>query len=176
MDTDRVTVADLIFDRLDTDGDGVLTADDYRASADHLLQAYGMGPHSPKGRALIEANLALWDQQAELVDRDHDGRVTREEYREWFGSLPASGSGRPAGSPEVMAVLHAQFNVADRDGDGQMGRHDFVEWRGLKGVPARTAEASFDLIDSDGDDAFSWADFTTAAHERGLEALLYGPG
>ncbi|MFJ6759416.1 EF-hand domain-containing protein [Streptomyces sp. NPDC091273] len=176
MGTDRVTVADLIFDRLDTNGDGVLAADDYRASADRVLQSYGMGPSSPKGRALIEANLALWEQQAALVDRDRDGRITREEYREWVGSLPASDTGRPSGSPEVMAVLHAQFNVADRHGDGLMGRNEFVVWRGLKGVSAGTAEASFELIDSNGDGAISWNDFSDAAHRHGLGALLYGPG
>ncbi|MFD9366403.1 EF-hand domain-containing protein [Streptomyces sp. NPDC060020] len=175
MGTDRVTVADLIFDRLDTNGDGILAADDYRASADHVLRSYGMGPSSPKGRALIEANLALWQQQAELVDRDHDGRITREEYQEWFGSLPASDAGGPSGSPEVMAVLHAQFHVADRDGDGLMSRHEFVVWRGFKGVPAGSAEASFALIDSDGDGAISWNDFSGAARRRGLGALLYGP-
>ncbi|MFD9408198.1 EF-hand domain-containing protein [Streptomyces sp. NPDC059989] len=175
MGTDRVTVADLIFDRLDTNGDGVLAADDYRASAEHVLQSYGMGPSAPKGRALIEANLALWEQQAELVDRDHDGKITREEYREWVASLPASDSGRPSGSPEVMAALHAQFNVADRDGDGVMDRHEFAVWRGLKNVAAQTAEASFELIDSDGDGAISWNDFTGAAHQHGLAALLYGP-
>ncbi|MER6314995.1 EF-hand domain-containing protein [Streptomyces sp. NPDC001581] len=175
MGTDRVTVADLIFDRLDTNGDGVLAADDYRASADQVLQSYGMGPSAPKGRALIEANLALWQQQAELVDRDHDGRITREEYREWVGSLPASDAGRPAGSPEVMAALHCQFNVADRDGDGLMTRQEFVVWRGLKGVPAETAEASFALIDSDGDGVISWNEFGGAAHRHGLGALLYRP-
>ncbi|MEU9085409.1 EF-hand domain-containing protein [Streptomyces sp. NPDC048357] len=170
-----MTVADLIFDRLDTNGDGILAADDYRASADQVLQSYGMGPSSPKGRALIEANLALWQRQAELVDRDHDGRITREEYREWVGSLPASDAGRPAGSPEVMAALHAQFNVADRDGDGLMSRHEFVVWRGLKGVSAETAEAPFALIDSDGDGAISWNEFSGAAHRHGLGALLYRP-
>ncbi|MFG2873644.1 EF-hand domain-containing protein [Streptomyces sp. NPDC048337] len=175
MGTERVTVADLIFDRLDTNGDGVLAADDYRASAEHVLQSYGMGPSSPKGRALIEANLALWEHQAELVDRDHDGRITREEYREWMSSLPASESGQPSGTPEVMAVLHAQFNVADRDGDGLMDRHEFAVWRGLKGVPVPAAEASFELIDSDGDGAINWNDFTGAAHRHGLTALLFPP-
>lgn len=175
MGTEKVAVADLIFDRLDTNGDGVLAADDYRASAEHVLQSYGMGPSSPKGRALIEANLALWQQQAELVDRDHDGRITREEYREWVSSLPASDSGSPSGSPEVMAVLHAQFNVADRDGDGLMDRREFVVWRGLKDVPVQMAETSFELIDSDGDGAISWNDFTGAAHQHGLGALLYRP-
>ncbi|MFG2987612.1 EF-hand domain-containing protein [Streptomyces sp. NPDC048258] len=175
MGTERVAVADLIFDRLDTNGDGVLAADDYRASAERKLQSYGMGPNSPKGRALIEANLAMWQQQAQLVDRDHDGRITREEYRRWVGSLPASDSGSPSGTPEVMAVLHAQFNVADRDGDGLVDCRDFVAWRGLKGVPAKSAEASFELIDSDADGAISWNDFTDAAHQHGLEALLYTP-
>lgn len=175
MGTERVAVADLIFDRLDTNGDGVLAAEDYLASAEDTLQSYGMGPSSPKGRALIEANLALWQHQAELVDRDRDGKITREEYREWFGTLPASDSGSPSGTPEVMAVLHAQFNVADRNGDGLMDSREFVVWRGLKGVSAKSAEASFELIDSDADGAISWNDFTDAAHRHGLEALLYAP-
>ncbi|MFB6613345.1 EF-hand domain-containing protein [Streptomyces sp. NPDC085524] len=175
MGTEKVSVADLIFDRLDTNGDGVLAEDDYRASAEQLLQSYGMGPHSPKGRALTEANLELWQRQAELVDRDHDGSITREEYREWFGSLPASESGGPSGSPEVMAVLHAQFNVADRDGDGRMDSHEFTVWRELEGVPVQAAEQSFELIDSDGDGSISWSDFNDAAARQGLGALLYTP-
>ncbi|MFD8410206.1 EF-hand domain-containing protein [Streptomyces sp. NPDC059650] len=178
MSVKRAAVADEIFDRLDTNGDGVLTAEDYRGSAEQLLQSYGMGPSAPKGRALIEANQALWERQAELVDRDHDGRIDRQEYREWFASLPASesASGAPSGSPEVMAVLHAQFTVADRDGDGLMDLHDFTMWRELKGVTGREATAAFELIDSDGDGAIGWQDFVGAAAAHGLEALLYGPG
>lgn len=175
MGTERVAAADKIFDRLDTNGDGVLDEDDYRASADKMLQSYGMGPNSPKGRALIEANLAVWQKQAELVDRDHDGKITREEYREWVSSLPASDSGKPSGSPEVMAALHAQFNVADRDGDGMMDRHEFLAWRELKDVPVQAANAAFELIDSDGDGVISWNDFNGAGHQHGLAALLYGP-
>ncbi|MEV7520373.1 EF-hand domain-containing protein [Streptomyces sp. NPDC091371] len=175
MSTEKVAVADRIFDRLDTNGDGVLAEDDYRASAEHVLRSYGMGPSSPKGRALIEANLLLWQHQAELVDRDGDGRITRQEYREWMSSLPASESGKPSGSPEVMAVLHAQFNVADRDGDGRMDSREFAVWRGLKGVSVREAEASFELIDSDGDGTISWHDFSGAANQHGLGALLFSP-
>lgn len=176
MGTERVAVADLIFDRLDTNRDGALSAEDYLASAEHVLRSYGMGPSSPKGRALIEANLALWQHQADFADRDHDGQITKDEYREWFGSLPDSDSGLPSGTPEVMAVLHAQFNVADRNGDGLLDSREFVVWRGLKGVSATSAEAAFELIDSDGDGAISWKDFTDAAHRHGLEALLYTPG
>ncbi|MBW5482242.1 EF-hand domain-containing protein [Streptomyces bambusae] len=177
MSVKKSAVADEIFDRLDTNGDGILTSEDYRASAEQFLQSYGMGPSSPKGRALIESNQALWERQAELVDRDGDGRIDREEYREWFDSLPASAaaSGVPSGSPEVMAVLHAQFSVADRDGDGVMDLHDFTLWRDLKGVPEPNAAAAFALIDSDGDGAIDWRDFTGAAAANGLEALLYGP-
>ncbi len=176
MGSKRPDVADEIFDRLDTDGDGVLAANDYRESAEKLLRSYGMGPSSPKGRALIEANLALWERQAEQVDRDHDGRIGREEYREWFGSLPTSDAGAALGSPEVMAVLHAQFHVADRDGDGLMDQHEFAVWRGLKGVSADAVAASFELVDSDGDGAVSWDDFLGAEREHGLAALLFGPG
>ncbi|MEV6732844.1 MULTISPECIES: EF-hand domain-containing protein [unclassified Streptomyces] len=178
MGAEQVAVADDIFDRLDTNGDGVLAADDYRTSAEQLLQSYGAGPNSPKGRALIEANQALWERQAELVDRDGDGKISREEYREWFASLPASeaGPGALSGSPEVMAVLHAQFNVADRDGDGAMDLHEFTAWRALKGVPSQSAAAAFDLIDADGDGAISWEDFSGAGSAHGLAALLYGPG
>ncbi|NXY95365.1 EF-hand domain-containing protein [Streptomyces sp. BR123] len=178
MSVKKAAVADEIFDRLDTNGDGVVSAEDYRASAEQFLQSYGMGPHSPKGRALIEANEALWERQAELVDHDRDGRIDRQEYREWFDSLPASeaASGAPSGSAEVMAVLHAQFTVADRDGDGLMDLHDFTVWREVKGVPGRDATAAFELIDSDGDGSIGWQDFTGAAAAHGLEALLYGPG
>ncbi|MEU9179883.1 EF-hand domain-containing protein [Streptomyces sp. NPDC048550] len=177
MGGEQVAVADDIFDRLDTNGDGVLAADDYRASAERFLQSYGAGPNSPKGRALIEANQALWERQAELVDRDRDGRIRREEYREWFASLPPAeaGSGALSGSPEVMAVLHAQFHVADRDGDGVMDLHEFTVWRALKGVPSQSAAAAFALIDTDGDGAIRWEDFSGAGSAHGLAALLYEP-
>lgn len=175
MSAERVAVADEMFERLDADGDGMLVAQDYRASAERLLQAYGMGPSAPKGRALIEANLALWARQAELVDRDHDGRIGREEYREWFDSLMAPTAAPASGSQEVMSVLHAQFNVADRDGDELVDGHDYAVWRGLRGVSAQAAAASFQLIDSDGDGTISWQDFTDASREHGLRALLYGP-
>ncbi|QES46656.1 hypothetical protein DEJ50_01110 [Streptomyces venezuelae] len=166
---ERVSVADEVFDRLDADGDGMLVADDYRTNAERLLQSYGMGPSAPKGRALIEASLALWERQAEQVDRDHDGRIGREEYREWFASLTASAS------PEVLAVLHAQFNVADRDGDGLMERHEYAVWRSLRSVQTEAAEAAFDLADTDGDGVITWDDFTAAARNHGLAALLFGP-
>ncbi|MBT2406521.1 MULTISPECIES: EF-hand domain-containing protein [unclassified Streptomyces] len=170
MTADKLSIADQIFDRLDTDGDGKLVEQDYRAAAERLLQSYGMGPNSPKGRALIEAHLAVWEREAELVDRDHDGAITREEYREWFTSKAAPDHG----SPEVLAMLHAQFHVADRDGDGTLSLQDFVAWRALRGVSAETAASAFALIDSDGDGGISWDDFAAAGHAHGLLTLLYG--
>ncbi|MCJ1676060.1 EF-hand domain-containing protein [Streptomyces sp. APSN-46.1] len=170
MTAEKLPLADRIFDLLDTDADGRLVEGDYRAGAERLLQSYGMGPHSPKGRALIEAQLALWEREAELMDRDHDGAITREEYRTWFTSEDAPGQV----APELLAMLHAQFNVADKDGDGRLDLQDFAAWRELSGVSARAAAAAFALIDSDGDGAVVWDDFVAASRAHGLPALLFG--
>ncbi|MFG2296338.1 EF-hand domain-containing protein [Streptomyces sp. NPDC048603] len=197
MGAEKAAVADEIFDRLDADGDGTVVADDYRANAERLLQSYGMGPSSPKGRALIEASLALWERQAEMVDRDRDGRIGREEYREWFAALAAAeagsgaaalsatqadagtaadtAAGLPTGVLEVMAVLHAQFTVADRDGDGRMDSHEYTVWRSLRSVPAEVAAASFGLIDADGDGVITWDDFVAAERRHGFALLWFGP-
>ncbi len=64
--------AERMFDRCDTNHDGVLTLAEYHAALAAIVKAKG-GTPTPKGWAIVDAQFAT-------VDQAHTGRVTRAQF------------------------------------------------------------------------------------------------
>ena len=88
MDSTLEQKADHRFGMWDTNGDGVRTEDEFLGVAQHILDAYGASPDSPKGKAVMEGIRAFWARHLEGMDLNEDGRISREEYH---GRRPARG-------------------------------------------------------------------------------------
>ena len=64
--------AEAMFDRSDTNHDGILTLAEYHAALAAIVKAKG-GTPTPQGWAMVDAQFAT-------VDQTHSGRVTRAQF------------------------------------------------------------------------------------------------
>ncbi|MEU1817036.1 EF-hand domain-containing protein [Streptomyces roseifaciens] len=159
----------LVFAVLDTDGDGVISRDDYFTRIDRLTAATKRSEEDPM---VVHARAAGERAWAEM-DADGDGRMTEDEYLAWVGVEAFDTICSPA--------LGALFDLADTDQDGSLNRTEFITLRTALGTRAGSAEVAFELLDADGDERVSRDDYLMAirTHIAGEDtaagAVLYGP-
>ncbi len=92
----------------DTDGDGRISAAEYKAAfAAGLLETPA---------AFDDGYRPFLDAIMDVTDADHDGRLTAEDEVRWTGAL--------MGLPEAHA--RAAFTRLDRDGDGYITTDDLL--------------------------------------------------
>ena len=134
---------DARFDQLDTKGNGYLEREDFLAQARAILQQFGEAEDSDKGHALMAA-FDTWWMALSTADSDHDGRLSRQEYRTYTTS------------PEMLStrkytnlLSEALMDIVDSDGDGRI---TFPEFRGITPyISQEEARTAFQLLDGDGD-------------------------
>lgn len=110
-------VADVDFDKLDFNGDGVLTEREALQSPPSLHEAFGR------------------------VDADGDGNVSKAEYR----------------AARLNLLGETEFAAFDTDGDGVIDKQEAEKDMGLK--------ENFDSMDVDGDDMIGDQEFERARQE-----------
>ncbi|MGW1378176.1 EF-hand domain-containing protein [Streptomyces sp. NPDC002446] len=137
----------LVFAMLDTDGDGVVSRDDYFTRIDRVTVATG---RSEQDSMVVHARAAGERAWAEM-DGDGDGKMTLDEYLAWVGVEAFDNICSPA--------LGALFDLADTDEDGALNRPEFIMLRTALGNRAGNAEAAFDALDADGDGRVSRHDY-----------------
>ncbi|UUU31132.1 EF-hand domain-containing protein [Streptomyces sp. CA-210063] len=156
---------DLIFDRLDTDGNGVLEYADCERMAKDVIRAGCMTEGSAKADALFTAYQEAWERLASAADADGDGVITREEFK----SAMSDTLGRREQVVEgCRAVLDAEFSAIDGDDDGLVPTADFQGYLEALGSSAEEAQATCDSLDTNGDGQISREEF----HEGWLQYLL----
>jgi Ca2+-binding EF-hand superfamily protein len=132
---DRAAPLRELFIELDTNGDRVVTADevpDGGRGAFQILLKHG--------------------------DRDRDGKLTAEEYRDVLQK-----AGRSAGRLAAPGDRRNRFGQLDRDGDGKLGPTE------VPGGPARLRQ-----LDRDGDKALSRKEFGANQPDRAVPGLKPG--
>ncbi|MFG1694226.1 oxygenase MpaB family protein [Nonomuraea sp. NPDC049309] len=102
---------------LDQTGDGVLRWPDLAAMAREIATRLDLGEQDEE--RLFQAYAAWWSELQAALDRDGDGRITRDEYAAAAARLPGTG---------LIRVADVLFDVTDADGDGTI---DAAEYRAL---------------------------------------------
>jgi Ca2+-binding EF-hand superfamily protein len=69
-----------IFNLLDSDRDGKITAEDFDLDARRMCELVGVTVDSDNGRRLLHAYEAWWNQIRHHFDIDEDGHVTMDEF------------------------------------------------------------------------------------------------
>ncbi len=112
------------FERLDLDGNGYVDGADFAQAAHRMGNAFGVLDSDPKLTRLTEIMGAMWMNLSELADSDHDGHISREEYRAAFVQviLPDQQSFTLAYAPFIRALM----DIADTDGDGRLGPDEYA--------------------------------------------------
>ncbi|MFG2141006.1 EF-hand domain-containing protein [Streptomyces sp. NPDC048650] len=134
-----VTPKGNIFTMLDTDGDGVISRQEYLARPERAAAASGRGGDDP----LVAVARTAHERVYASMDANSDGRVTFEEYAAWAGGESFDDVCRQA--------LGSLFDLADTDADGTLDRAEFTRLRAALGNPADNAGTAFDALDLDGD-------------------------
>jgi Ca2+-binding EF-hand superfamily protein len=135
------------FDMWDTNGDGILTEDEFLRVGQGILDTYGTSEDSPKGKAVMEGIRSFWERHLEGMDLNEDGRISREEYH---GALEGNIRGNNGVEAVVVPFWEAILDLADESGDGALDAAEFVQIMAAFGVSEGDATYTFGNIDADG--------------------------
>ncbi|MFB4270957.1 oxygenase MpaB family protein [Nonomuraea sp. GTA35] len=117
-DHQAVRSADRFFaEVLDQTGDGYLRWPDLAAMAREIATRLDLGEQEED--RLFQAYAAWWRELQTALDRDEDGRVTRDEYAAAAARLPGSG---------LIKIADVLFDVTDTDDDERI---DVGEYQNL---------------------------------------------
>ncbi|MFD8985363.1 EF-hand domain-containing protein [Streptomyces sp. NPDC059564] len=112
-----------VFDVLDIEGSGALTADSILNAAERYTRFRGVTPGSDRAERLYESIREYWSAMAGL-DTDGDGKVSRQEFTTGLVAV-ASDPGMYEKSIETTADTF--FDLADMDGNGRLDRDEYVD-------------------------------------------------
>ncbi|MEU2851694.1 EF-hand domain-containing protein [Streptomyces syringium] len=154
---DDITAKRLVFTMLDTDGDGVVSKDEYSARAERVARATGRTDDDP----LVIAARAAGERAWAAMDANGDGGVTFEEYAAWAGA--------EAFDTVCEPVLGGLFDLADTDEDGALDLLEFTALRTALGNPVSNIESAFVALDGDSDGLVRRGDYLASvrAHVSG---------
>jgi Ca2+-binding EF-hand superfamily protein len=153
--------APMTFERLDRDGDGAVTEQEFTATHDERMRARA-AQGMPMGGGAGPPSFTAFDQ-------DGDGRLTPAEFaagrqarmQQMQGMRgPGSGMGPSMGPGVGPGMTMPRFADFDTDGDGSLGKQELYDARAAhmrerarQGFPMRNAPnaPTFEAIDADGD-------------------------
>ncbi len=139
-----------IFDALDTDADGLITAADVSRMAALACDQLGLAG-TAKGTQLTGIWASWWEQLA--AEADAGGRISRAA----FVAAHISGRGDPAAffQQQIGRFVAAEAKALDTDGDGYIEPAEYAAFLAAGGVAAEIALAGFDRLDTDHDGKIS---------------------
>jgi len=163
-----------IFDALDTTADGVLSADDVTAHAEHVASLVVPDAEAERRPDVVAAYQAWWRQIERDADTDHDGRVSRQDFVE----TTARGL---RNDPDLLEeaytpVARTVFEVLDRDHDGKIDQAGYTGFFAALGIGSEVAGAAFGKIDADGDGRIEYGDFRAAMQDLFTTSDPEAPG
>ncbi|MDX2394018.1 EF-hand domain-containing protein [Streptomyces sp. DK15] len=164
---------DLIFDRLDADGSGVLEFADCEKMGQEVIRSGRVPAGSPKETALFAAYREAWDRLVAAADSDGDGIITREEFRSAMSDTLGRREQVVSG---CRSVLDAEFSAIDADDDGFVPVSDFQGYLEAIGSSPAEAAATCALMDTNNDGQVSRDEFHAGWEQYLLSDELAGAG
>lgn len=176
--TDSSDFISKMFEKTDTDGDGLVTQDEFAAAMEKRL-----------GKSTETDNATVSTEAFNNVDTDGDGSITASEFETAFKAMKAEGQqppppppGPPATDSDSSEDISELFSSLDTDGDGTVSLAELqaaltpsedTEETTEEDSTTTTVDASsttqgtsdledlFASIDTDGDGAISETEFQT---------------
>lgn len=149
MESIQLARYDRVFDAYAIDG--YLTRDGFKQHTEELARIQGKSSDDPAIVAFDAELAGVWAQLEAMADTDHDGRVSRDEWR--AAALAITGALREAvdagAEPPFQEWVDALYGVIDADGDGSITQDEYATWLTALGFGEDTdvaaAFAGFDL-------------------------------
>jgi Ca2+-binding EF-hand superfamily protein len=161
------------FQKWDVNRNGVVERSDYEAEAKRILQAFGEPPTSPKGRALMDAYLGMFDQMSRAVGAEE---IAEDQFVDYVESQMFE-QGDAGFNRVLRPTITAIVNLCDTDGDGEVSPNEFSRWLKAVGVPESQAAQAFRQLDKDGSGNLSADELVEAVrdfHAGTLDVPLLG--
>jgi Ca2+-binding EF-hand superfamily protein len=161
------------FQKWDVNRNGVVERSDYEAEAKRILQAFGEPPTSPKGRALMDAYLGMFDQMSQAVGAEE---IAEDQFVDYVESQMFE-QGDAGFNRVLRPTITAIVNLCDTDGDGEVSPNEFSRWLKAVGVPESQAAQAFRKLDKDGSGNLSADELVEAVrdfHAGTLDVPLLG--
>jgi Ca2+-binding EF-hand superfamily protein len=152
------------FDRLDTNGDKVLTVSDFVEASDRCATAFSLDLQDPDAVRLRAGWQELWQEMIAPMDADGDGRVTFAEFNAAIGDrMVEQAAGFESTIRRCLALI---LDVCDRDHDGALNADEFARvFKAIYGLSDDDLAVAFEHLDADGDGSVSDAELQQAAAE-----------
>jgi hypothetical protein len=152
-----------VFNRLDANGNGVVTKADFDAIAQQICAQFGITADSEAGQSIGESFQSWWEQLRRDLDTDHDDRITLEE----FASAYKDGDPAEYFAEKLGRTAATVAEAVDSDDDGFITKDEYVSLLSVAITDQQAILAGFHQLDTDGDGRISRAEF-----EAGVAAVM----
>ncbi|MCX5150872.1 EF-hand domain-containing protein [Streptomyces sp. NBC_00320] len=150
------------FDALDTDGDGIVTWEDYQDIVDRHAVVFGLSPHDRRIRAVRATYGLLWQEFLRHTAVAADQGLTKEQYIRACRATSLDTSRIKM----TEAAPHAVFDALDLDGDNKVSESDFSRYLSeVRRIAMPGTMDAFAALDTDGDGFISRNEFIRSVRE-----------
>ncbi|XP_013398758.1 sarcoplasmic calcium-binding protein-like [Lingula anatina] len=144
-----------VFRGLDSNGDGLVTKEDYVKSAQRAAQYLNL--NEKQARAQLDLRLAI----SRIVNAkdDEDGMepvVTEEEY---INRRIETFNDRHFRQEMYPVIISAEFSTMDTNGDGLISHEEFAAYCCSFNIPTGYSKKMFDVLDVNNDGVISIEEF-----------------
>ncbi|MEV6159079.1 hypothetical protein AB0L53_52990 [Nonomuraea sp. NPDC052129] len=153
---------DRAFDHIDAGDEGVIERVDLLGLGARLLVGFGESPTSVTGSDLVAGFDGIWSTLSEVLGRDADCQILREEFREGMTAAFVEGDlYEPVFRPATAAVA----SLCDDDGDGLIGPREFRTLLSAFGTAYDDVDEAFDRLDRAGRGVLTVDELIVAARQ-----------
>ncbi len=165
------------FDLIDRDEDGLINGEDFEVQANRLADRRDLSDEDRE--ALKEQMLGWWRQLCATADANEDGRVSRDEWEQFWEAIVATiEEGSEEEEAQMLESLEraakVTFQTIDTTDSGEITEEEYEDWLAAWGAEG-TSEA-FEELDRDGSGTLNEEDLMEATKEFYLSDDADAPG
>ena len=158
----------LLFNMRDTDGNGVVEAEDFDLVTERVATAKGWSPGTTEYEGYAEFRRTLWERIWKPADVNGDGKIELEEYLNFAQTaMEYYESGRmdelldQFGRNNLKNThIEMVFQGFDTDEDGGIDLEEYRLFLQSRDIDDSLAEVCFRRLDTDGNGVIDLAEFT----------------
>lgn len=136
------------FDLWDNNHSGRIDRSDFKAEAQEILGQFNESETSPRGKAVMDAYLQMWDVIAEQAGISPNGDLDKDAYIE-SAERTVLEKGDKGFAEVVRPTIRAIVDLCDTDGSGQISSEEWKRWAKAIGMSPQKAQEAFQGIDTD---------------------------
>ena len=163
------------------DDNGYVEQADLDALALRLIDSQRRERNSVIHTELLTSLKGFWNELVRSIDRNADGRISREEFLQFCQSVARDLSGSAGNS--IRSLSNVLFIVCDRNQTGTLSEAEFLQFARAYGLADAVAVAGFALIDRDRNGSITkeeWLRFLqdvfVSQKHSDAAAVVFGPG